>query len=333
MPPKPTDRQNLIHSLVQKLKELASELGVTPTKIQFCEVAGASDYSIRIAGGYEELMKMADLQPPARGRKKSPSADGHSMNILIFDIELAPMELYGWALFDQNFGLNQIKKDWYVLSWAAKWLGSPEEEVMYADQRNEPDISNDYGIISQIWQLLDEADIVITQNGIKFDAKKLNARFILNGFPEPSSYRHIDTLRIAKKKFAFTSNKLEYMTDKLCTKYKKLKHNDFVGFELWAECLKNNPLAWTSMEKYNRYDVLSTEELYLILRPWDKTINFNVYHDGGYQCSCGSIDLIWSGYDYSNSSKKERYTCNQCGQGHTAKENLLSKEKRQSLMK
>lgn len=96
--------------------------------------------------------------------------------------------------------------------------------------------------------MLDEADIVITQNGRKFDQKKLNARFILNGFKPPSSYKHIDTLVIARKHFGFTSNKLKYMTDKLCTKYKKLDHSKFPGMELWRECLKGNSEAWTEME-------------------------------------------------------------------------------------
>lgn len=109
--------------------------------------------------------------------------------------------------------------------------------------------------------MLDEAEIVITQNGKKFDQKKLNARFILNGFQPPSSYKHIDTLCIARKHFGFTSNKLSQLTDKLCKKYKKLSHNNFPGFELWQECIKGNIEAWNEMEKYNRQDVLSLEEL------------------------------------------------------------------------
>ena len=49
---------------------------------------------------------------------------------------------------------------------------------------------------------------------------------------------------IAKECFGFTSNKLEYMTDKLCKKYKKLKHGKYAGFELWKECLHGNMDAW-----------------------------------------------------------------------------------------
>jgi hypothetical protein len=328
----PVNRDNFIHDLVSKLKALAAELNETPSRIQFTDY-GASDYQIRLAGGYEALLKMAGLESRKYKKKEEPTSET-GPKILIFDIETSPMELYGYGLFDQNFGLSQIKEDWYVLSWAAKWFGSPEDQVMYADTRSEEQLSNDYGIISQIWQLLDEADIVVTQNGIRFDVKKLNAKFIQHGFPPPSPYRHIDTFRIGKRHFGFTSHKLEYMTNLLCKKYKKLTHSKFAGFELWKECLKRNPEAWTEMEKYNRYDVLSLEELWTILRPFDKTINFNVYFDSiSPICFCGSKDIPWSGYDFTNSAKRDRYTCGTCGQHFFGKQNLLSKEKRQNLLK
>lgn len=328
----PVNRDNFIHELVSKLKELSQELNDTPTRIQFVQIA--SDYQVRLAGGYEALLKMAGLESK-KPKKKQENLIESGPKILLFDIETAPMKLYGWGMFDQNYGLNQIHEDWFVLSWSAKWLGSPENEVMYADVREEPDMSNDSGIISQIWQLLSDADIVIGHNSIKFDTKKLNARFIKHGFPPPSTYRQIDTLRMAKKHFAFTSNKLEYLTNLFCVKFKKLKHSKFSGFDLWSECLKRNPEAWEEMEKYNRYDVLSLEELYLALLKWGGNgINHNVYYEGiDPICSCGSKDLVWTKYVYTNSAKTDLYTCKSCGANWTGKQNVLSKEKKKNLLK
>lgn len=251
--------------------------------------------------------------------------------ILIFDIETSPILGYVWGLWDQNVGLNQIKADWHVLSWSAKWLDS--SEVMYMDQRNAKSIENDKVILQGIWKLLDEADIVVTQNGKKFDVKKLNARFVLQGFQPPSSFKHIDTLEIAKRKFAFTSNKLEYMSDKLCTKYKKLIHRTYSGFELWKACLSGDLKAWKEMEKYNKYDVLALEELYKILIPWDNRINLNVYHDKAVnRCSsCGHNTFQKRGFFFSNAGKYQRYRCKKCGAETRSKENLFSKDKRTSL--
>lgn len=254
------------------------------------------------------------------------------MKVLLLDIETAPILGYVWGLWDNNVALNQIASDWHILSWSAKWLDAPASQIIYMDQRNSANIEDDKKLLVKIWKLLDEADVVITQNGKSFDHKKLNARFILNGMQPPSSFRYIDTLILAKKHFAFTSNKLEYMSDKLCTKYKKLKHSEFGGFELWKACLAGNIKAWKEMERYNKHDVLSLEELYTKLIPWDNNLNFNVYSDSSdHKCTCGSKDFVKRGFFYTNSGKYQRYKCVKCGSETRDRKNLLTLNKRKSL--
>ncbi len=252
------------------------------------------------------------------------------MKILIVDIELGPLLVHAWQLFDVTVGLNQIVKDWHLLSFAAKWTDS--KEVIYADQSKEKDVSNDKKLCAKLWKLLDEADIVIGQNSKKFDIKKINARLIINGFPPPSSYRQIDTLQISKKLFAFTSNKLAYTSENLNTKYKKLEHKKYPGHELWTECLKGNKDAWRHMKKYNCYDVLATEEKYNRLKAWDSAVNFNVYSDEKItRCNCGSVDFYQNGYMYSSTGKYKRFRCKSCGAEARDRKSSLSKEKKKSL--
>jgi hypothetical protein len=252
--------------------------------------------------------------------------------VLLFDIETAPILAHVWGLWENNVALNQVVQDWHILSWSAKWLHDGPDKVMYRDQRNAKNVEDDSLILKDIWNLLDQADIVVTQNGIKFDKKKLNARFIMNGFQPPSGYKHIDTKVIASKHFGFTSNKLEYMTDKLNTQYKKLKHNKFPGHELWTQCLKGNLEAWKEMEQYNKHDVLALEELFYKLIPWDNSINFNLYHDDeDHVCKCGSTSFFKNGFYYTSTGKYQKYKCKQCGAEHRDRENLFSKEKRDSL--
>lgn len=250
--------------------------------------------------------------------------------ILFLDIETAPIIGYVWGLWDNNVALNQIKSDWHILSWSAKWLDS--NKIIYQDQRNAKHIEDDKKLLKKVWQLLDECDILVTQNGISFDRKKLNARFILNGMQPPSTFKHIDTKVLASKHFGFTSNKLEYLSDKLCTKYKKLKPKKFQGFEMWKECLSGNIKAWKEMEKYNKHDVLALEELYKKLIPWDTTVNHNLYHDSNETvCSCGSTDFRNKGYIYTATGKYTRYKCNNCGAETRGRTNLFDKTKRKSL--
>ena len=248
--------------------------------------------------------------------------------VLIYDIETAPLLGYCWSLWDNNIGLNQIHSDWHVLSWAAKWMG--EEDVYYQDQRDVKNVEDDKQLLQGIWKLLDECDFVITQNGKKFDQKKLNARFVIHGMKPPSTYRHIDVLQIAKSQFGFTSNKLQYMTETLCKKYKKSGHAKFSGFELWSECLRGNIEAWSEMENYNILDILSLEELYSIISPWDaKLPNFSVYDDE----PSDNEEWVKDGFVYSNLGKYDRYRNTLTGQQRRGNVNLLSKEKRDSLLR
>lgn len=266
------------------------------------------------------------LRKEFKQKEKTKSKPGP--RILVYDIETAPLLGYCWSLWDNNLGLNQVQSDWHVLSWAAKWMG--EDTVYYEDQRNAKNIEDDKKILEGIWKLLDECDFVVTQNGKKFDQKKLNARFIIHGMKPPSSYRHIDVLQIAKSQFGFTSHKLEYMTKTLCKKYKKSGHPKFSGFEMWSECMKGNLEAWEEMENYNVLDILSLEELYTIISPWDmKLPNFSVYNDDPES----NEEWVEDGFVYSNLGKYVRYRNTITGAQRRGSVNLLTKEKRNSLMR
>lgn len=254
----------------------------------------------------------------------------NSVKILIVDIETSPIISYTWGLFDQNVALNQVVEDWHLLSYSAKFLN--EKKVYYKDQSNAKQLSNDRPLLEDLWKLLDSSDVVIGQNSTSFDIKRIKARMLVHGMKPPSSFKQIDTMRIAKKYFNFTSNKLEYLSAKLCTKHKKLTHKKFPGFELWKECLKGNKAAWAEMKRYNIQDILATEELYTKLQPWDSSINFNVYSDDLQQvCACGSKEFTKNGYKYTTVGKYQRYKCVKCGSESKDRTNLLDKEKRKSL--
>lgn len=250
--------------------------------------------------------------------------------MLIVDIETSPLISYSWGLYQQDIPINQVLQDWHLLSYSAKFIG--ESKVFYADQRDEKDITNDKKLLKDLWKLLDEADIVVGQNLDAFDIKRINARFIINGMKPPSSYRTIDTLKLAKRSFGFTSNKLEWLSEKVNKTHKKSKHKKFGGFDLWKQCMSGNLEAWMEMESYNKKDILATEELFKKLQPWSKIPDFNVYNDiEDYVCPCGSKEFMKRGFHFTNKGKYQRYTCSHCGKQSHSKTNLLDKQKRKSL--
>lgn len=261
------------------------------------------------------------------GKTEDVKGKSNKPRILLYDIETAPIIAQMWSMWQQGFGLNQIQSDWFIMSFAARFLG--EDEVHYYDQSEAENMEDDSELLKKLWVLLDEADFAVGHNIKGFDTRKVNGRFLLNGLPKPSSYRQIDTLMIAKSQFGLTSNKLAYLSDKLCTDVKKSEHNEFPGHKLWSECLKGNKDAWKSMRDYNIADILSLEELYLILAEWDSKLpNFDVFDD---EVSDNS-DWMEDGFHYTNLGKYQRYRNVKTGQQRRGRVNLLSKAKRESLL-
>jgi len=254
--------------------------------------------------------------------------------ILIFDIETAPITAYTWGLYDQNVGLNQIKSDWHLLSWAAKWLGEPASKVMYMDNSKARNVQDDKRLVQGLADLLNEADIIITQNGDAFDVKKLNARAVINGLPPIKPCKSIDILKEGRKVFKFTSHKLEYVTGMLNEKYKKLKHEEYPGFELWSAILKGEKRAWAVMKKYCIHDVLATEEAFQKIQGWINTQNISVYTDAmGMRCQCGSRYVTPRGYAYTAVGKFQRYNCRTCGKWLKSGKNLLTKQEKKRVLR
>ena len=254
------------------------------------------------------------------------------MKILLFDIETAPSLAYMWSLWKEIMSMTFVEEDWFILCWGAKWLG--EKEVISSAlpdfKQYKKNKRDDRLILKKLWKLLDDADVVITHNGIKFDHKKVNARFLMNGMTPPSPYRTIDTLAVARNQFAFTSNKLGDLAKFLGLGQK----TDTGGFELWRDCIEGKLKAWKTMVKYCKHDVDLLEEVYLEMRPYmHHHPNMSIYSEDVTKCcpKCGSEDLHYRGYYYTNMQKFHRFVCNDCGGWGRDRSNQLDKEKRKTI--
>lgn len=249
--------------------------------------------------------------------------------ILIFDIETSPMEVYVWGLYKQQIGIQQVIKDWSLLSWSAKWLFDDKimsQRVTGAQAKARDDSS----IVKGLWKLLDEADLVVGHNAAKFDTRKANLRFAVNGLLPPEPYRVIDTMRHAMKVFGSASYKLDWLN-----KIFGIQMKDHAPYEWWKEAVQGSDAALTNMELYNRTDVTVTEELYLKLRPWMKghpNVALYINTDETLCTNCGNENLTWGGYYYTPAGKYKSFRCDGCGAIGRSRISDLDKEARAKLL-
>lgn len=260
----------------------------------------------------------------------NPKSESEHPKILLYDIETAPLSAYLFGIWQQNVNLDFLNADWFMLSWAAKWL---DEEEIFSDvvTPDEATSENDKRICVSLWDMIDEADIVIGHNVDKFDVKKMNTRFLFHGLQKPSLYETIDTLKVLKKNFAITSNRLDYFN-----KWMGMEGKLHTDAKLWARCLKGEQEALDLMLEYNENDVIILERDYIKLRGWiDNHPNTNVYNNiEECQCAnCGSESITWGGYKHTKVGKYKSYRCNHCGHVGHSRFNVLTTEKRKTILR
>ena len=152
--------------------------------------------------------------------------------------------------------------------------------------------------------------MVIAHNGDQFDIKKLNARFIYYGMTPPSPYKTVDTLKVARRYFAFNGNKLGDLGPHLGLG-EKVKHT---GFDLWLGCLNGKPEAWELMKTYNRQDVVLLEKVYNKFLPWIRNHpNMGMWKENTVCPKCGSRNITSRGWAITTVSRFRKFACNDCG--------------------
>jgi RNase_H superfamily len=231
---------------------------------------------------------------------------------LVYDIETTPNLGYVWGKWEQD--VIEFEQEWHFLSFAYKWLGADETKCISLRQFRKDykqDPTDDRRVVETLHSLFNEADVVVAHNGDRFDQLKSNSRFLVHGFAPPSPYQQIDTLKIARRYFAFNSNKLNDLGKTLGLGEKV----ETGGFKTWLGCMAGDRASWERMEAYNIQDVLLLEKVYLKLRPWiEGHPNMAFLNDAMEACVyCASPNLTKQGIRKTRTMTYRRVQCKDCG--------------------
>ena len=306
-----------LHEAIKRIKSLAKTLDKIPTRNDLLK-HGFTDWFLR-KYEFSDLLNKAGLEKPTIKISKKRA------KILVLDIETSYLELIGYGLFNQNFGINDIEKDWSILSYCASYIG--EEKIYYNDTRKRKDKRDDSKLVKELERLIERSDAVITWNGDKFDLKKIRSRMFFYGhFPQKKIISE-DLYKVVKNLFGEASNKLDFWAQKFgCGS--KLKGRKFQGKELTRQCLLGNKEAWEEMERYNKMDVEITKKLYFKISPWSSKINANLFNQThAYVCRCGSTDFKHSGFAYTKNNRYQVIRCKECGANYRSPKNDLDKKR------
>lgn len=220
--------------------------------------------------------------------------------IVFFDTEFTPNLGYFWGLFDQNISPSFIEESQRMLCWGVKEYKKP---VVVTDER-----VGRKEMLESLRDHLTGADLVVSWNGAKYDTRMANREFVREGLTPPAPYKEVDLMRIVKQRFAFPSNKLDYVAQELGVGRKV----ETGGFDLWRGVMAGDEKAWRKMRQYQKQDVVLLENLFEILKPWIK-MPHPVSDKAGLVCrNCGGTHLQSRGVSRTLQSVYPRYQCMTC---------------------
>ena len=246
-----------------------------------------------------------------------------SARVVTLDIERIPGRVHtqyrGFTIEGDVWDLNALKDmtrrrihaddmiEWPRTICAAwKWYDSPDVEFAA-----EWEVGGYDGFMRAVWEVFDQADLIIGHNADRFDARHLMGGWAEMGLPAPSPYKVIDTLKIARGSFAYESNTLDALNKRLGIEAKTDKYD----VEVARAAVAGDKEAQARIEGYNRGDIVASEALFDRLRPYAKGIpHLGMWSDDELACpSCGSTMTATGKTVHANVQKYEHLHCPNCG--------------------
>lgn len=231
---------------------------------------------------------------------------------LFFDIETSPnIGLFWEAGYKKNIDYSNIIKERAIICICYKWEDEKEVYSVNWDSKQ-----NDKKLLEQFIEVANQATELIGHNGDKFDLAWIRTRCLYHRIELFPKYQTIDTLKVARSKFRFNSNRLNYIA-KFIGIGQKIK----TEFDLWKSIvLDNDKKAMDKMVKYCKNDVVLLEKVFKEL---NKHIENKVHYGvlfGQYRGTCpecGSDELVRNGIRTTATGVvKIMYKCKTCNKMH-----------------
>ncbi len=205
---------------------------------------------------------------------------------LFFDIETSPNIGFFWtAGYKQNIDYHNIIKEREIICICYKWEGERKIHSIQWDKNK-----SDRKLLIEFISVLKNADEIVGHNGDKFDLAWIRTRCFFHDIEMFPDYKSIDTLKIARSKFRFNSNRLDYIS-----KFMGVGGKNKTDFDLWKRIVLDGcDSSMSRMIAYCKKDVVILEKVFEML---NKHVESKVHHGvlmgkGKRTCpNCGSHKL------------------------------------------
>lgn len=186
-------------------------------------------------------------------------------NILYIDLEVSKSLYYNYGAKVPSTYLRAEDRvhGYFIICWSASYIGNStvwSECITPAEAKTQ----NDSRILKRLQGLMNSTDIIAGHNVDAYDVKRANTRFLLNGISPVIDKKTMDTLKIARSKFAFESNRLGEISKEL-----GFRDKDDITNEDWLQIVRyGNKATLQKVTKYCEGDVVNGKNVFETLAPW-----------------------------------------------------------------
>lgn len=175
------------------------------------------------------------------------------VNRLFWDIETSPNVGFFWRSgYKLNIPADNIIKERAIICICYKFAGAKKVHALTWDNGCDKKLLEDFS------KVIASADELVAHNGDRFDLKWLNTRFLYHGLDPKPIERTVDTLKMAKQRFLFNSNRLNYISEFL-----QLGGKLDTSYDLWTKIVLDGcETSMKKMVKYCKHDVALLEKVY-----------------------------------------------------------------------
>jgi uncharacterized protein YprB with RNaseH-like and TPR domain len=195
--------------------------------------------------------------------------------VLVYDIETCRVKVDTWWTGKQYINHKQLRSQAKIISIAWKWLGEDEVHSLTWDNNQ-----CDKKMLVSFLKEYNKASMVVGQNNNSFDNKWINTRAAYHKLHVDRFVKSFDIYRMAKRYFRLPSFSMAYMAEYFGLTLKQ-SHEGIHMWDMVEYGTKEQQKEYLQkMVDYNKGDIVTTEELYLTLKPYFASVTNNAVSSG-----------------------------------------------------
>lgn len=233
------------------------------------------------------------------------------INVLFWDLETSPHLIWTHYIGNKvSIYHEQIEQPGQIITIQYKFEGDTNVKYLKWDYSHGK--GNDARMLDYfVNNVLNIADVAITQNGVSFDERWLRWRLNTLNLTPSKNLVNLDILTLAKQSFRAPSYKLDYRSSEY--NYGG-KHK--MEFKDWIKIVKGDKKALEKMIRYGCKDVTDTQKIFWKELPYYKTIpiSFAILVGKTRECCprCSSTKRSKYNIYATKINRKAVYKCHTC---------------------